>query len=355
MTTATQQRRSPLGLFPDKPAPRLYDRVVEVLRVRHYSRRTEKAYVYWIARYIRFHRGRHPRELAEAQVNAFLSHLAVKEHVAASTQNQALCALLFLYEHALGQPLDRLEGVERARRSRRLPVVLTVDEVTRVLNGMRGDRWLVAMLLYGGGLRLLEGLRLRVKDLDFERREITIREGKGDKDRVTMLPQAVIPALQQHLRHVEAIHQQDVAEGYGRVELPHALARKYPNANREWIWQFVFPQEKRWRNRTTGEQGRHHIDESLVQRAITSAARAAKIAKRVTCHTLRHSFATHLLVDGYDIRTIQELLGHKDVRTTMIYTHVLNKRGHGVRSPADRIATPAAHDIRNQPNAPRPR
>jgi len=337
MTATTQQRRPPLGLFPDKPAPRLYDRIVEVLRVRHYSRRTEKAYVHWIGRY---NRGRHPRELAEAQVNSFLSHLAVKEHVAASTQNQALSALLFLYEHVLEQPLDRLEGVERARRSRRLPVVLTVDEVTCVLNGMRGDRWLVAMLLYGGGLRLLEGLRLRVKDLDFERREITVREGKGDKDRVTMLPQAVIPALQQHLRHVEVIHQQDVAEGFGRVELPHALARKYPNANREWMWQFVFPQEKRWRNPKTGEQGRHHLHESLVRKAISQAVRAAKVTKRVTSHTFRHSFATHLLQSGYDIRTIQELLGHADVRTTMIYTHVLNRGGRGVESPADRIGKP---------------
>jgi len=340
MRTATQQRRPPLGFFPDQPAPRLYDRIVEVLRVRHYSRRTEKAYVRWIGRYIRFHCGQHPRNLAEAEVNAFLTHLAVKEHVTASTQNQALCALLFLYEHVLEQPLDRLEGVERARRSRRLPVVLTLNEATRVLDGMRADRWLVAMLLYGAGLRLLEALRLRVKDLDFERREITVREGKGDKDRVTILPQAVIPALQQHLRHVEAIHKQDLAEGYGRVELPHALARKYPNANRQWIWQFVFPQAHRWRNPKTGEQGRHHLHESLVQKAISQAVRAAKLTKRVTSHTFRHSFATHLLQAGYDIRTIQELLGHADVRTTMIYTHVLNRGGYGVESPADRIRKP---------------
>lgn len=287
-------------------------------------------------------KGKFP-ELAERDVNRFLTHLAVKEHVAASTQNQALSAILFLYEHVLEQPLDRIEGVVRARRPKRLPVVLTVDEVSRVTGHLSGDKWLIAMLLYGGGLRLLEALRLRVKDLDFERGEITVREGKGDKDRVTMLPQAVIPALQAHLRRVEAIHQRDVADGYGRVELPHALARKYPNANREWRWQYVFPQERRWRNVATGDQGRYHIDESLVQRAIKQAVRAAGLTKRVTSHTFRHSFATHLLAGGYDIRTVQELLGHKDVRTTMIYTHVLNRGGHGVRSPADALTSqPAA-------------
>ncbi len=338
MPTATQQRRSPLGLFSDKPVPRLYDRIIEVLRVRHYSRRTEEAYVHWIRRYIEFQQHRHPRQLSEGDVNRFLTHLAVKEHVAASTQNQALSAILFLYEHVLEQPLDRIEGVVRARRPKRLPVVLTVDEVSRVMAHLTGDKWLIAMLLYGGGLRLLEALRLRVKDLDFERGEIAVREGKGDKDRVTMVPQAVIRPLQEHLRHVESIHRQDLADGYGRVELPHALARKYPNANREWRWQFVFPQERRWRNATTGEQGRHHIDESLVQRAVTAAVRKAGLAKRVTSHTFRHSFATHLLADGYDIRTVQELLGHNDVRTTMIYTHVLNRGGRGVRSPADVLA-----------------
>ncbi|MBX3419929.1 MAG: integron integrase [Pirellulaceae bacterium] len=335
MTTATEQHRTPLGLYADKPVPRLYDRIVEVLRVRHYSRRTEEAYLHWIRRYIEFHDHNHPRLLAEGDVNRFLTHLAVKEHVAASTQNQALSAVLFLYQHALEKPLDRIEGVVRARRPRRLPVVLTVDEVSRVMMYFRGDKWLIAMLLYGGGLRLLEALRLRVKDLDFERGEITVREGKGDKDRITMLPHAIIHPLQEHLRRVEAVHRQDAADGFGRVELPHALARKYPNANREWRWQFVFPQEHRWRNRQTGEQGRHHVDESLVQRAVASAVRQAGLTKRVTSHTFRHSFATHLLADGYDIRTVQELLGHSDVRTTMIYTHVLNRGGRGVRSPAD--------------------
>lgn len=339
MTATTQHGRPPLGLYPDKPEPRLYDRILEVLRVRHYSRRTEDAYVHWIRRYIEFHRRQQPREFAEGDVNRFLTHLAVKEHVAASTQYQALSAILFLYEHVLEQPLDRMEGVVRARRPKRLPVVLTVDEVSRVMAHLTGDKWLIAMLLYGGGLRLLEALRLRVKDLDFERGEITVREGKGDKDRVTMLPQAVIRPLQQHLQHVKTKHEQDVADGYGRVELPYALARKYPNADREWCWQFVFPQERRWFNRKTGEQGRHHVHESLVQKAIKAAVRKAGLTKRVTSHTFRHSFATHLLVGGYDIRTVQELLGHSDVKTTMIYTHVLNRGGRGVRSPADGLAS----------------
>lgn len=338
MTTSSEQCRSPLGLFPDKPTPRLYDHMVEVFRVRHYSRRTEEAYVHWVRRYINFHDCHHPRELAEDEVNRFLTHLAVKEHVAASTQNQALSAILFLYEHVLQQPLDRIEGVVRARRPKRLPVVLTVDEVSRVMTHLAGDKWLIAMLLYGGGLRLLEALRLRVKDLDFERGEITVREGKGDKDRVTTLPRAVVKHLQEHLQRVKTVHQQDVADSYGRVELPHALARKYPNANQEWCWQFVFPQERRWRNSKTGEQGRHHIDESLFSRSLKAAVREAGLTKRVTSHTFRHSFATHLLADGYDIRTVQELLGHKDVRTTMIYTHVLNRGGRGVRSPADGLA-----------------
>jgi len=348
------QSTEPLGLFSGKPRPRLYDSIIEVLRVHHYSLRTERAYVQWIRRFILFHRPRHPRELSEADANRFLTHLAVKEHVAASTQNQALSAILFLYDKVLEQPLDRIKGVVRARRPKRLPVVLTVDEVSRVMARLSSEKWLVAMLLYGGGLRLLEALRLRVKDLDFERGEITVCEGKGDKDRVTMLPQAVIPPLQEHLRAVQRIHQQDLADGYGRVELPHALARKYPNANRQWRWQFAFPQERRWRNRQTGEQGRHHMDESLVQKAVSSAVRAAGLTKRVTCHTFRHSFATHLLLSGYDIRTVQELLGHKDVRTTMIYTHVLNRGGRGVRSPADVLAQerPQPGARPKQPNAP---
>jgi integron integrase len=337
MPDTRERRPAPLGLFPEQQVPRLYDRLVETFRVRHYSRRTEEAYLHWIRRFIEFHEHRHPRLMSESDVNRFLTHLAVQEHVAASTQNQALSAILFLYQHVLEQPLDRIAGVVRARRSKRLPVVLTVDEVSRVMAHLTGEKWLIAMLLYGGGLRLLEVLLLRVKDLDLERGELTVREGKGNKDRVTMLPQAVIQPLQQHLRQVEAVHQQDLADGYGRAELPHALSRKFVNANREWRWQFVFPQERRWLNSQTGEQGRHHVHESLVQKAITQAVRKAGLTKRVTSHTFRHSFATHLLMDGYDIRTVQDLLGHSDVKTTMIYTHVLNRGGRGVRSPADRL------------------
>lgn len=289
--------------------PRLYDHMVEVLGVRHYSRRTEQAYVHGVGRYIEFHNRHHPRELAEDEVNRFLTHSAVNEYVAASTQNQASAAVLFLYEHVLQQPLDRIEGVVRARRPKRLPVVLTVDEVARVMTHLAGDKWLVAMLLYGGGLRLLEALRLRIKDLDFECGEITVREGKGDKDHVTTMPRAIVHPLREHLERVKTIQQQDVADGYGRVELPHALARKYPNANRAWCWQFVFPQERRWRNSKTKEQGRHHIDESLMQRSLKTAVCEAGLTKRVTSHTFRHSFATHLLSDGYDIRTVPGIAG----------------------------------------------
>lgn len=328
-------RRPPLGLFPDQPKPRLYDRMIEVLRVRHYSKATERAYVHWTRKYLAFNSPTHPRQLGEVDVNRFLTHLAVKENVAASTQNQALAALLFLYEHVLEMPLDRIEGVVRANRTRRLPTVLTVDEVQRFMMHLTGDRWLVATLLYGAGLRLMEALRLRVKDVEFERCELTVRQGKGGKDRITTLPQVIVRPLQEHLRRVEAIHRQDVADGFGRVELPKALSRKFPNADREWKWQFVFPQQKRWKNSQTGEQGRHHIDESLFQRSMTVAGRQARLTKRVTSHVFRHSFATHLLMAGYDIRTVQELLGHVDVKTTMIYTHVLNRGGRGVRSPAD--------------------
>jgi len=338
MSTATGQRRLPLGWFPDRPVPRLYDRIIEVLRVRHYARRTEEAYLHWIGRFILFHDRRRPRQLGEDDVNRFLTHLAVKEHVAAATQNQALSAILFLYEHVLEKPLDRIEGVVRARRPKRRPVALTVDEVSRVMSHLTGDKWLIAMLPYGGGLRLLEALRLRVKDLDFQRGEITAREGKGDKDRVTTMSRAVVQRSQDHLQRVKRIREQDVADGYGRVELPHALARKYPNANRDWAWQFVFPQERRWRNPKTGEQGRHPIDESLFQRSLKAEVREAGLSKRVTRHTFRRSFATHLLADGHDIRTVQELLGHKDVRPTMIHTHVLNRGGRAVRGPADGLA-----------------
>ena len=330
----------PLGLFPGQPAPRLYDRVVEVLRARHYSRRTEEAYVHWIRRFLGFHPGRHPRELAEGDVNRFLTHLAVRENVAASTQNQALASLLFLYEHVLEQPLNRIEGVVRARKPKRLPVVLTREEVTAVLHHLEGVPRLVCTLLYGSGVRLLEGLGLRVKDVDFERREITVRDGKGRRDRVTMLPEVLLGPLRNHLRPVREQHQADLALGLGEAPLPDALARKYPSAGREWAWQWVFPASSHYLDRRTGVRHRHHLHESVIQRAVHEAVRRAGVGKPATSHTFRHSFATHVLEDGYDIRTVQELLGHRDVKTTMVYTHVLNRGGLGVHSPLDRMRKP---------------
>ncbi len=305
------------------------------LRARHYSARTEQAYCQWVRRFIRFHGMRHPAGMGEAEINAFLSALATQGHVSASTQTQALSALLFLYRHVLRTPVGDLGELVRARRPRRLPVVLTRDEVASVLRHLDGDARLMAALMYGAGLRLGECLRLRVQDLDFARGEIVVRGGKGDKDRVTVLPQALKPELRTHLTRVRRLHQGDLAAGWGRVELPGALARKYPAASADWRWQWVFPQRRRWRDPATGAQGRHHVHQTVVQRAMTQAVRAAGIAKRAGCHTLRHSFATHLLEAGYDIRTIQELLGHKDVRTTMVYTHVVNRGGLGVRSPVD--------------------
>jgi len=304
------------------------------LRARHYSRRTEQTYCQWERRYIRFHGLRHPAEMAEPEINAFVTHLAVHEKVSASTQTQALSALLFLYRHVLGHEVGELDLV-RANRPRRLPVVLTREEVRRLLGGLEGEPRLVASLLYGSGLRLMEGLRLRVCDLGPGRGELLVRSGKGDRDRVTMLPRSLQPALEAQLARARALHERDLADGWGSVELPGALARKYPRAAAEWRWQWVFPQQRRWRNRESGEEGRHHLHETIVQRAVTDGVRRTGIAKHATCHTLRHSFATHLLDDGYDIRTIQELLGHKDVRTTMIYAHVLNRGGQGVRSPID--------------------
>jgi integron integrase len=305
------------------------------LRSRHYSRRTEKAYCLWAKRFIRFHGLRHPAEMGAAEINAFLTDLAVECHVAASTQNQALAALLFLYRTVLGRPPGDLGNVIRARKPQHLPVVLTRAEVRAVIALLDGDTALIARLLYGAGLRLGECLRLRVHDIDFERREITVRDGKGGKDRVTMLPETLVGPLRLHVAEVKQLHERDLAAGWGRVPLPDALERKYPNAARDWRWQWVFPQRTRWRDLGAGAQGRHHVHETIVQRAITAAVRGSGIEKRASCHTLRHSFATHLLEGGYDIRTIQELLGHKDVRTTMIYTHVLNRGGLGVRSPAD--------------------
>ena len=317
--------------------PRLLGQLREALRSRHYSPRTEQTYCLWAKRFIYFNRLRHPAEMAEPEINAFLTHLAVKEKVSASTQNQALSALLFLYRHVLGREVGDLGEVIRARKPKHLPVVMTREEVKTVLGQLAGDKWLVASLMYGAGLRLMECLRLRVQDIDFGGSQITVRDGKGAKDRITMLPAVVKEPLRQHLQQVKEIHQRDLADGYGLVLMPYALARKYPNAAAEWCWQWVFPQETRWVNKQTRKQGRHHVHESVIQRAVKHAVAAASITKRATCHTLRHSFATHLLEDGYDIRTVQELLGHKDVKTTMIYTHVLNRGPAGVRSPADSL------------------
>lgn len=314
--------------------PKLLDRLRQACRVRHFSIRTEDAYADWVERFIRFHDIRHPDTMAEPQVNAFLTHLAVERNVAASTQNQALAALLFLYEHVLNRPLDRLEMI-RANRPRRLPVVLTRREVRDLLAHLHGTYRLMAQLMYGAGLRLLECLRLRVKDVDFERGEIVVRQGKGNKDRITMLPVAVRPPLREHLERVRQLHVKDLQAGLGRVYLPDALSVKLPQAATEFRWQYVFPSAKISVDPRSGTRRRHHAHESAVSKAITEAVRAAGITKRATSHSLRHSFATHLIEDGYDIRTVQELLGHEDVSTTMIYTHVLNKAGHAVKSPLD--------------------
>lgn len=316
---------------------KLLDEVRAAIRARHYSLRTEEAYVGWIRRYIVHHGRRHPATLGAADITAFLTALAVERRVSASTQNQAMAALLFLYREVLGCAPQWLEGVVRARRPRRLPVVLGRGEVERLLGALRGVAWLLAALLYGTGMRLSECLRLRVKDLDWARHEIVVREGKGAKDRVTMLPRALEPALAAHLERVLQLHQADLAAGLGAVALPGALALKYPGAAREWGWQWVFPAGRIAADPRSGERRRHHLHESVAQKAIHAAARAAGIARPVGPHTLRHCFATHLLEAGYDIRTVQELLGHRDVATTMIYTPVLNRGGRAVESPADRL------------------
>ena len=317
--------------------PRLLDRVREANRLRHGSRSTEKSYIAWIRRYIVFHGKRHPAEMGAPEVAQFLSSLAVEGKVAASTQNQALSALLFLYRYVLHQDLPWLEDVVRARRPKHLPVVLTRDEVRAVISKLQGTPRLMATLLYGSGLRVLECARLRVQDVDFAMNQIVVRDGKGAKDRVTVLPDVATQPLAQHLLRVKQLHDRDVALGGGWVELPWALARKYPNAGREWPWQWVFPATRLYFDRATGQRRRHHLHETVLQRAVLEAARQAQLGKRATPHTFRHSFATHLLEDGRDIRTVQELLGHNDVSTTMIYTHVLNRGPSGVTSPADRV------------------
>jgi integron integrase len=315
--------------------PKLLDQVRAALRSRHYALRTEQAYVDWIVRYVRFHHLRHPRDLGADAVAAFLSHLAVHQQVAAATQNQARSALLFLYRDVLGIELDTLGPVVQAQTPKRLPTVLTRAEVQAVLHELHGTHRLMAQLLYGGGLRLLECVRLRVKDLDFAAHQLTVRDGKGGKDRVTTLPERLVAPLTDHLLLVRHLHEDDLRRGYGSVYLPTALERKYTGASTEWSWQYVFPAEHLSDDPRTGERRRHHLSESGLQKAVRRAVRAAGIEKPASCHTFRHSFATHLLERGYDIRTVQELLGHADVRTTMIYTHVLNRGGRGVRSPLD--------------------
>jgi integron integrase len=319
-----------------KPA-RLVERVRDVMRLKHYSIRTERSYWGWIERFIRFHGMRHPNEMGEVEVTTFLTSLARDGNVSASTQNQALSALLFLYKEVLKQEFGWLEDVERARKPTRIPVVLTPDEVNKVFRRLHGTPKLMAGLLYGSGLRLMECVRLRVKDIDFGYLRITVRDGKGAKDRVTMLPVKLAEPLRQHLIKVQVQHRQDLSDGFGAVYLPEALARKYPKAAREWYWQYVFPSSRLSLDprASDGVLRRHHVDESSLQQAVKRAVRESGIAKPASCHTLRHSFATHLLQNGYDIRTVQELLGHKDVSTTMIYTHVSGSPGVGVRSPID--------------------
>lgn len=327
------------GRDPDgapKP-PALGDRAAAAMRLRRLSPRTERAYLQWMRRFWEFNGRRPATELGQAEVTAFLNHLVTVNGVAPSTQNQALAALLFLYRHVWGVELPWLDDLVRATRSRRLPVVMSPDETKTVLDAMHGVPKLIASLLYGSGLRLLEGCSLRVKDVDFARRQITVRQGKGDKDRVTMLPDRIVVDLRTHLREVHLQHERDLTAGAGWVALPYALADKLPNAGREWPWQWVFPATRMYTHPETGQRRRHHLHESVVQRAVRDAVVASDLGKRATCHTFRHSFATHLLEAGYDIRTIQELLGHRDVSTTMIYTHVLNRGAGGVVSPADRL------------------
>ena len=315
----------------------LLGRVRDRVRLKHYSLRTEQAYCGWIKRFVLFHGKRHPSALGPAEVEAFLTALAVRDRVAASTQNQAKSALLFLYREVLGVELPWLDGVERAKAPARLPVVLTREEVGRVLARLDGVHAVIGALLYGTGMRIMEAMRLRVKDVEFARREILVRDGKGNKDRMTMLPSRLVVPLRQQVAHALELHRGDLADGFGVVWLPFALDRKYPGAAREWAWQYVFPAELRSRDPRDGVERRHHLGDQAFQRAMKNAVRGAGIPKLATPHTLRHSFATHLLESGYDIRTVQELLGHQDVSTTMVYTHVLNRGGRGVVSPIDRL------------------
>jgi integron integrase len=340
--------------------PKLLDRIRGAARLRHFSRRTEKAYVAWARRFILFHAKRHPADMGAEEITAFLSSLATVRKVSASTQNQALAAIVFLYRAVLERDVPWLDDLVRAKRPGRLPVVMSRAEVEAVLSELRGMPQLMAVLLYGAGLRLLECARLRIKDVDFGRCQLVVRAGKGDRDRVSVLPAVARDALRRHLERVARLHRQDVAGNAGLVELPFAIARKHPGAGRDWPWQWVFPATRTYRHAETGEIRRHHLHESVVQRAVRAAAARAGISKRVSCHTFRHSFATHLLEDGYDIRTVQALLGHRDVRTTMIYTHVLDRGPAGVISPVDRLLAPtgiesrARHTDRSRQLSPHP-
>lgn len=314
----------------------LLNQVRDTMRTRRYSLQTEKTYIYWMKKYIHFHNIRHPKEMGAAEVSAFLTHLAVKENVAAATQNQAMFALLFLYQEVLGITLERLGGkFTSAKQTTRVPVVLTREEVTAVLSHLSGVNWIMANLLYGAGLRLKECLRLRVKDLDYGYQQITVRDGKGGKDRFTVLPEILVEPLQKHLANVKIQHENDLKAGLGAVLLPFAFDGKHSNAAREWKWQYVFPSQKISRDPRTGKMGRHHLSESGLQKAVKVGLKKASVEKHASCHTLRHSFATHLLQNGQDIRTIQDLLGHKELTTTMIYTHVLQSNRLGIKSPAD--------------------
>jgi len=322
------------NLPPQKPK-KLLDQLRDAVRLKHYSYSTEKTYVRWVKRYVLFHNKRHPREMGAREIEAFLTHLATQENVSASTQNQALAALQFLYRYVLNMDLETPIRALRAKRPKRLPTVLSKDEVLRILSFMQGTHLLMAKLLYGSGLRLMECHRLRVKDIDFENHQIIVRDGKGEKDRVTLLPMSLVEPLRAQLTYVRHLHERDLARGYGSVEMPFALARKHPNADKELPWQYVFPSASLSKDPRTGVVRRHHLDPSGLQRAVRRAAKLAGISKPVGPHTFRHSFATHLLESGYDIRTVQELLGHKNVKTTMIYTHVMNKGPKAVRSPLD--------------------
>jgi integron integrase len=317
--------------------PRLLDQVRQRIRTKHYSIRTEESYLNWIRKYIFYHNKRHPKEMGANEINEFLSSLAVKENVSASTQNQALCAIIFLYREILKIEIGEIKGIIWAKKPKRIPVVFTSKEIKEIFKHLAGPKWIMANLLYGSGLRILECLRLRIQDIDFGYKQITVRDAKGSQDRITMLPEIVISPLKEHLQKVKELHEEDLKNGYGTVYLPYAIERKYSKAIYEWNWQYFFPSKNLSIDPRSGRKQRHHIGEMVLSRAIKEAIRRAGITKRGSAHSLRHSFATHLLESGYDIRTVQELLGHKNVETTMIYTHVMNKGGKGVKSPADNI------------------